>query len=638
MDSVKVRSAFFLLGVWGALLCAGCGGESLSQEDVFVDSDFISAPDGVSKVDTPEGVDVFSQPDIQPDTRVVEDVKPTPDGLIEVDTTEEPDLTEEPDVPEVPDVPEEEKQYDLDGDGVGETDLLLAPCSLNAESTCLVADSDLIEWDEVHIADNPNVCLVGIQGSATGNSEIHLTGDHTGDGVSELTVSHCPSDGVISPVTLTVIDGSAGVVQAQVQAPNDAPYVYVAHPKNPMGHSHPLMAPGDGNGSKGAAWPHLCVYRPDLASNPACGTGFSAIPIPQPPATYREAGGLIQDINGDGWDDVHLIYHAMIWYGSIHTLSELTQVEFDVAASTEPNYPVMFHSGRNYGTHKAFVSDGGDHGTVIVGGAPVGSFTDYNCNVSRFVAVLSQSGVYPGTRQLAWSHYLGFASTIFATYDPVYTINPEGDIARAADVMDDCIHRFSDSRTVMDGQRAVMINYFQQDAPVDLCLNEQWALYQAPTWTDAKADTWYGCFAKNVASMGVWGMQLFRESDGLSLTGGLHHYVWGWSDQLLPSGEVLYLLELLPGSGRFDLADRSPSTLAVYALVEGLWTPRGTFPVVGRPLLQNVPATGNLGTGSFTYISELTLADSDEDGLMEVQLKDGSWVEFSIAADAFSVF
>jgi hypothetical protein len=353
---------------------------------------------------------------------------------------------------------------------------------------------------------------------------------------------------------------------------------------------------------------------------------------------FREVGGIVHDIDGDGWDDVHLIYHGMIWYGSVNLLSEITRVSFDVAAATEPSSPLLFHSGRNYGAHRAFVSDTGDHSTLIIGGASLGTFSDYNCNVTRFLAMLEQTGTDPSSRRMSWSYYYGFASTIFSTYDPIYTSDPSADIGRDADVMDGCVHRFSDSRTTMDGQRVVMVNYFEQDAPVDLCLEEQWDLYQDTAWTDEKTDTWYTCFAENVASMGVWGMQVFRESDGVVLTGGQYHYVWGWTDRLLPSGEIVYLVEILPESGRFDLADRSTSTLEVYALVDGMWSSRGTFPVEGRPLLERSSPTDDLGSGDFTTIAELTLADSDGDGLVEVQLEDGSWVEWSASAGAFAVY
>jgi hypothetical protein len=53
-------------------------------------------------------------------------------------------------------------------------------------------------------------------------------------------------------------------------------------------------------------------------------------------------------------------------------------------------------------------------------------------------------------------------------------------------------------------------------------------------------------------------MQARRVSDGTSITGGQRVYVWGRTDRLLPSGEIVYLTERLPERTRFDLADVAP--------------------------------------------------------------------------------
>jgi hypothetical protein len=96
-------------------------------------------------------------------------------------------------------------------------------------------------------------------------------------------------------------------------------------------------------------------------------------------------------------------------------------------------------------------------------------------------------------------------------------------------------------------------------------------------------------------------------------------------------------VELLPGPGQWDLADRAPSPLAVYALVAGLWTDRGVFPVAGRPMIRHEPARGARGVASYTTFEELTLDDVDGDGFDDVQLADGTWVGWSGAASAFVV-
>jgi hypothetical protein len=350
---------------------------------------------------------------------------------------------------------------------------------------------------------------------------------------------------------------------------------------------------------------------------------------------FREAGGTVHDIDGDGWDDIHLVYHRRIHSLSGATHGVLTDFEYDVAAASEPGSPKWFHSGRNYGTHAAVTGGDAHQRLVIVGGTPVGSFDDDLCNVSRFLAVLDQQPDQPGTRALAWATYFGFSSTIFTTYSPQYVDDPMQDVARLADAVDGCIHRFSDSRTVMDGKEALLINYFAMDAPVDLCLKEQYALYQPPTWTDEKADAWYACFAKNRESVGVWGMQVVDERTGAGLTGGQTVYVWGWSDALAPGGEVLYLVESLPPKTLWDLSDVSPGNLQVLALVNGLFAARGAFPVAGRPKLDLRAPQGPRGAGSYTSFAELTL-HPHPDGA-GVELTDGTIVGWDPATAAYVV-
>lgn len=380
----------------------------------------------------------------------------------------------------------------------------------------------------------------------------------------------------------------------------------------------------------------LPLHRPDLPSDGSCGDGFARYPVTLPQPYFREVGGTLVDLDDDGWDDVNLIYHYSVHTISLATGASLASTTFDVALATEPQSPVGFHSGRNYGSHAAFRTASADR-LLIVGGAPLGTFEDYNCNVSRFVAMLESPAGNPGTRGMTWSHYYGFGSTIFDTYSPAFVGNPAADIARAADVMDGCVHRFSDSRSRMDDVDVIVFNRFYMDAPVDLCLDEQFDLYQEPPWTEEKADAWYDCFATNVGATGRWGMQVLRESDGAGLTGGQDVYLWGWSDALHPSGEVVYLVETFDGPGRFDLADRAPSALRWYTLEKGLFVAQGVAPQGGRPTIARAQPTPSLGQGGSSFSSELNLDDRNADGLMDVELEDGTWIGWDDATQAVVV-
>jgi hypothetical protein len=530
-----------------------------------------------------------------------------------------------------------ERQLDLDGDGENDTDLAIAACSADPAATCLAVESSIVTDREVRLGAGANGCAGTVHGEA-----VRAIGDHLGDAVQEVAVAWCPDGGASGTPVLAVVDVSASTVVGSTAAPSDHANAWVDAAADPSGRLHPFLAPsygdGDTSGFYGSTiWGTVCVFRPDLAPDARCGTGFAGADA-RPAATFfREVGGTVQDLDLDGWEDVTLIFHSTAHTISPATLGVLSTTVYDVAASTEPASPTLFHSGRNYGTHAAVTGRDGVLRTVIAGGAPIGSFTDYNCNVTRFVAVLATPPGSPSARGLAWSSYFGFASTLFSAYDPAYAADPSAVVSRLGDAMDGCIHRFSDSRAVMDGEDIVIFNYFTQTAPVGLCLYEQYQLYLEPTWTEEKQRAWNECFSRNVGAIGVWGMQARAEASGQSRTGGLNTYIWGRATTLRPGGETLYLVELLPGEGRWDLADRAASALVVYALVGGYWTDGGTFPVPGRPMIRHEPARGARGVASSTTYEELTLEDVDGDGLDDVELEDGTWVGWSTSASDFVV-
>jgi hypothetical protein len=523
--------------------------------------------------------------------------------------------------------------HDLDGDGTPDTDLAIAPCTAGG-GTCLVIDSVVVEPAEVLLSAALDECVGQVIGP-----HLRLLGDHGGDGLAEVAAVICARQGEDSPALVSVVDPATAVVTAFATAPLQHDNAFVAYPADPSGLLHPVLAPsyGDGEAPRGN-WGQACAYRPDLAGDPACGEGFVSLSAAPGGPWFREVGGYVHDLDGDGWQDVTLIHHRLAHTISIATLAPVNVLEYDVAAATEPGSPQWFHSGRNYGTHAAITGSDGQLRTVIVGGVPVGGHADSLCNVSRFLAVLASSPGAPGTRQLAWSSYLGFHSSIFSAYDAMYEADPWAVMARPGDMLDGCIHRFSDSLTEVGTTESVMVNVFTQTAPIDMCVDEQYQLYIPPTWTQEKADAWYDCVAVNVASPGRWGMQVRRLTDGASVTGSQDTYVWGWSDAVHPGGERVYLVEVLPSSVRFDLVDAPVTAIMVWALPgDGLWSPRGQLPVAGRPMIASVPAEDHRGVGSYTGLAELVLEDRDGDGLEDVQLADGSWAGWSDDAGAYVV-
>ena len=522
--------------------------------------------------------------------------------------------------------------FDLDQDGEGDTDLAIDACADTENSTCLVIlESTIVAATEVVIGSGTNICDGNVLGA-----KIDLIGDHNNDGLSEVAALHCRFDGINGPPALAIVDAAAAVRIAHAAAPPTIDHAFAGAANGPEERRYAFLAPSYGDGeSEGANWLKVCVFRPDLASDPSCGEGFSGIPLSPPAPVFREVGASLQDLDGDGWQDINLIFHRTIYSVSPKTLAPIVSTTYDIAWADEPGSPKWFHSGRNYGAHATFTAADTSQGLLLVGGSPVGTFSDDLCNVSRFVGLLRSPPGQPGARNLAWSHYLGFSSTIFTTYDAKYINNPEADVGRLADVVDGCIHRFGSSRSMMDNEAIVIFNYFDMAAPIDYCLKEQYALYQPPTWTQEKADAWYGCFGKNRTSPGTWGMQVLRESDGQGLTGSQGTYIWGTGNRWIEGGEPLYLVEMIPGQKAFDLSDQAPSPLRVLALVGGLWQDRGTLPVAGRPQIVQSPGRADLGLGAYSYIAELVRRDIDDDGLDDIALEGGVWVGYSADEAAF---
>lgn len=100
-------------------------------------------------------------------------------------------------------------------------------------------------------------------------------------------------------------------------------------------------------------------------------------PDPLKPAFEPQHLGRLLSAS-DGWQDIHLIFHRLIHTISGQTGAVLTTTTYDVAARDEPGSPPWFHSGRTSGTHSSFTGAGGRLRNLIVGGSPVGAFTDVN--------------------------------------------------------------------------------------------------------------------------------------------------------------------------------------------------------------------------------------------------------------------
>lgn len=555
--------------------------------------------------------------------------------------------------------------FDLNGDGINDANLSFASCNNGSGLQCLVVDSSLFTAQRKIAIGGTDARPASVSPDIVNyHDAIRLIGDHTGDGLAEVLVpylrefatsTYAPAMAIVDPDIQSVLGNATSPSNVTAFGGFNRLTGDILFPAGPGGRIYPALTPGygDSNDPPAQPWGWGCLFRAG-GSSQDCGAGFIRLTTaPQvlmagATAWYRESFGHVFDIDGDGWEDLHLPYHGAFLSISGQTGLPLTTTAYDVAAATGAQ-PVGFHGGRQYGTHRS-VAVGSMKRIVIIAGAPVGDLDNPMCNVTHYTAVLNQSGA-PSTRYLAWSRFDGFNSNVWPSFPFVPPGSEAPTPSRWGDFADTCIHRYFDSRTIMDGQEALLVNYFAVDwtrpdnAPfVSRCKNEEYQAILDPT--PAKQSVMFACFAGHAATKGAWGMKVIRESDGASLTGSQGTYVWGWSTALKTGGETLYLVESLPGVVRFNLKDDAgnrlaPTQLRVYALVNGFWSDRGTLPVAGRPVLLDAPKTGSLGTGDFYGVKTLSLADRDSDGLMDVavQAADGSiaWIGWSATTSSWIV-
>ncbi len=583
--------------------------------------------------------------------------------------------------------------FDLDGDGVAETQLTIGSCRARHAADCLViarsgvkAEVVLSERDAMR---NPSSTEFHLRGPT-----ITVIGNHTGSPMSEVAVLTAERDAKLYHGLLSVVDVDAKRVVGRARSPDGLFNVFADAARGADGRLHPFLAPSFGASTHPAPelgtageWDYLCSFVAGEEDD-HCGSGFVAIDIGarrsedgQHPADYfREVGGYLQDIDGDGWEDVHLIYHYQVRSVSLAKRRLLCATRFDTA--TDPatlnrvQGGVIEHSGRNFGTHAAVRSRTGALRDVMVGGAPVDAlgvrgppkaegtpeFRDLYCNVSRFIGVIEGQPGEPATRHLKWDRYFGFDSSSFAFSRNltvgVPTTRPLPPRLHTGDFMNGCVHRFSDSRVTLAGREAIAVDVFHDSGKRQTCLAEQYQLYfngwsagfavppgstvdDAKPWSAIKQRIWNGCKAQNLSCPGQWAFELYDEATGVPLVTVSGGYVWGWSERVVP-GATVYFVEPLAASAPFDFTwdfarrrSRPQQVLVAHTLSERGWLRSWRLPVAARPKIVEQAARGARGVGDYSYYAEWQAEDVDGDGLDEVQLADGSWVGYVRAADRF---
>jgi hypothetical protein len=256
----------------------------------------------------------------------------------------------------------------------------------------------------------------------------------------------------------------------------------------------------------------------------------------------------------------------------------------------------------------------------------VGSFTDHNCNVSRYLAVAS----WGYSLNLAWSNYYSFTKTIFR--EP-YGID---NYSRYGDAIDRCVHRTSDSLYWAGNEPVTLFSYFDADPLANDCQAEVLAEQQSGYQPSAIADYDACAEAQFLPALGRWTIQALRLSDGGGVNAWPGAYLWGRVTSFAPDEPYALLVETFGGKGkvRFDRAGHVPEQFTFmkvkadytwhdFGSVTGGAPPRIVLRA-GRGLGSHPPGLGH----SYAGIPELVTADVDGDGFHDVELTDGSWIGY----------
>ncbi len=535
------------------------------------------------------------------------------------------------------------RAYDLDGDGVTDTDLALVACAVDPNETCLRADSDLPGWpggeldlDLGHPPD-PMVRLAPL-------------GDLMGGPMAEVSVK----TGDETRVRLLVVDlESAQVLATSASFPEGFYGVFVTEAGRSDGTLVPL-ATGE-RIAGGTLDGVVCVFSPNLSQVP-CGQGFGVWdgrPVYARPSVYSAtrqnlAGGWVQDIDGDGEEDLAIphydialdappsaFYGGYVGVASSGATLGMTALRFATKNPVYAALPATFDSGRIYGVHHAFPPEAGVTSVLAVGGLPVGSFTGdasiIMCNVTRYVARIDAPLGELNAGALRWGYYFGFYQGLFqGTY-------PNQSVLKEPDLLQGCLHRAADARAASaEGDRFVAYSLFQSDVPVDNCKVEQLAYVNG-----GSLDAYLACVAKNFATRGTWEVQWLDEATGAGVGGESGRYLWGFVERLVPEQQgTALLVEPIAGHPRFDRADHvSAPLVAQVASSAGGWhaATLGEFPVAGPPKVRVAAPARNIGVVSQPYVEIETRINCDAEGLVDVAMQDGTWVGWDTRASALVV-
>jgi hypothetical protein len=554
----------------------------------------------------------------------VEPADATVDGAIVPDAAPEPADARDasPDAIEEAPPPARAFALDLDEDGRPETDAELIECAAAPSRTCLQLTTATGARSIPFSSKAPK--------SIRAVSFLPI-GKHFGGSLAALSVYVANNAAPWGGATAMIVDTNEGTgrVVAFASASNqEAAFfnTYYGALRGPDGKRYPFVLPGAGyiHPASGQTPSTLgCVFDPSKIGkpDPACYTGFRAVETAFAQAdvggfanasyTYRHNGGWLQDLDGDGWEDIHLPYLWVTRTLSGRTGQPIVTTTFDVAAGIAP---AGFHSGRQYGLFRSFVSPSGRPSVLITAGIGVGSFGDYYCGVSRYTALLEAAPGAPTSRRLRWSNYASFVKSALVAETPT----PQ----RPGDGMHGCVHHFGDGVLRTRGVEVAIHDRFEAVAPAPNCAAEQWR-----DLVDGTPDVAYGPCAKSsmLPTRGTWRVLVQGLADGAGLTAIPRAYAWGIADRLV-RGRTVLLVEPVAEGARFDRVGWAPQALQVVELLPPSgaetwrWEILGRLPVTGRPSLgRRDLRTGPVGA-SYSPVLDPVTRDVDGDGLDEIEI------------------
>jgi hypothetical protein len=443
----------------------------------------------------------------------------------------------------------------------------------------------------------------------------------------------------------------------------DTSRVYFDVVRDSAGRAFPFLAPG-AHYLRVPHWTYLCIFDPAKISSPTseCGNGMRpySVAFTQRADGYlpwisRHNGGWVSDVDRDGWDDIHLTFTG----GYTLSVSGKTGVQMGVSqfdAANVSNSTMFnpsdtlgyFHGGRSYGSFTTFTNpENGRVNAVISSGDSVGKFTNYYCNVSRYMAVTEWQGSYWQPR---FSHYLGYMKTIFKDY-PLCTnlatpdAPPLPEASRMGDDLNKCAHRFSDSVTMIDNVPHIVFNRFDEQTPSAVCqrdlLNE--SMLGASGVSGYLAQNGYSeCAARQmVTKMGSWSVRVINALSGKEVAVYPKSYIWGRAKNVTCPSETVFLVQQFTRNGGNVQFTSTAANIDSLVLAKIKIPAQGLSPeliLVGAklssppapPAIVQTPS-GNYapfahGTGaSSDGIPELVLRNNSA-GLNEVKLSNGSYI------------